>query len=401
MIRRHLSSMTRRVTVMLAAFVALLVFVVVPAAQRRPISQVFKDDWVSQAALGRLTSAEECGRCHRDIHRYWKSSIHAQAADNWRFQDAFDALMTRQGYTAASLCVRCHAPGVIYMGDWRWERQSTWEGVTCDFCHSVREVRLGADRPFILEIGVMKSGPLRGTVSAGHGTRYSSLHGSATLCAPCHQFINSRGLNVLSTYAEWQASDYGTRNVTCQNCHMRVAAGTIVDPKIVKTPGIEVNTHEMPGGHSILELNRALHALISAERKGDQVVVTTRVTNRGAGHAVPTGSPLRSIVMEVEVDSGVGQRQQVSRTFGRTVIDEQGGELLDEASVWLRGARASADTRLAAGERRTEHFAFSAPRSAPVRAIARFFYRYGPEPAGPGHRGVPFLSVNTWLDAER
>ena len=28
----------------------------------------------------RFTSAEECARCHVDIHRYWEASMHAQAA---------------------------------------------------------------------------------------------------------------------------------------------------------------------------------------------------------------------------------------------------------------------------------------------------------------------------------
>lgn len=352
------------------------------------------------AEQGRLTSAEECGRCHRDIHRYWKSSMHAQAADNWRFQDALHAVKKTGEYGVEALCARCHAPAAVYTSDTRWERQSTWEGVTCDFCHSVREVRLSAERPFVLDVGAVKTGPLPNVVSPGHGTRYAAMYASAMLCAPCHQFVNSRGFNVLSTYAEWQASEYGKGEVTCQQCHMRAAAGKIVDPKVAKTPGAEVNLHEMPGGHSVVELNRALHALISAERRDDQVVVTMRIANRGAGHALPTGSPLRSIVMEVEVDSGLGQRQRVSRTFARTVVDEQGGELLDEAGVWLRGARESADTRIRPGERRTEHFSFPMPRHAPVRAVARFFYRYGPEPPAAGRPGLPFLSVNTWLDAE-
>ena len=50
---------------------------------------------VNQPARGGgklLTSAEECGRCHRDIYRYWKASLHAQSADDPRFQTAFAKL---------------------------------------------------------------------------------------------------------------------------------------------------------------------------------------------------------------------------------------------------------------------------------------------------------------------
>lgn len=266
----------------------------------------------------------------------------------------------------------------------------------------------------MLDVGLTKSGPLRDAVSPGHGTRFSRIYTSSTVCAPCHQFVNARGLNVLATFAEWQGSEYSARGVTCQQCHMRATTGKTVDPAIAKTPGGRVNLHEMPGGHSVVELNRALHALISAERHDDQVVVTMRVANRGAGHALPTGSPLRSIVMEVEVE-GAGERQRATRTFGRTVVDEQGVELLEESAVFLRAAREATDTRLAPGERRSEHFSFSVPRTRPVRAVARFFYRYGPFDSAQGRpfdsvqgrsapegRGpaVPFLSINTWLDAE-
>jgi hypothetical protein len=180
---------------------------------------------------------------------------------------------------------------------------------------------------------------------------------------------------------------------------MRSTSGRVVDPRVLRVASPSVNLHEMPGGHSVTELNRALNAQVRSERKGNTVDVTVDVTNRGAGHRLPTGSPLRSIVMVVQVDSGTGRAQTATRTYGRVVVDDTNKELTDEAAVWLRGARIVSDDRLAPNERRTEKFSFAMPANTPVRAVAKFYYRYAPEAPGRAESGQPFLSVSSWLDA--
>ncbi len=347
-----------------------------------------------------LTSAEECGRCHQDIYRYWKASLHAQAADDPRFQAVLAKLKEESPKTEVdAICLRCHAPALLQAQDARWERKVSWEGVTCDFCHSVRGVRADPKAPFVLDVGQVKSGPLRDVQSTAHVARYAETFSSASLCNPCHQFTNDHGLEVLSTFNEWQASSYPSRSVTCQSCHMRSTSGKTVDPKVKRVASSSVNLHEMPGGHSVNELNRALQAVISSERHGNTLDVTVQVTNRGAGHRLPTGSPLRTIVMVVQVDGGVGKPQTATRSYGRVVVDENGQEANDEATVWLRGARVVRDDRLAPNERRVEKFSFQMPVNTPVRSVAKFFYRYSPEAPSRADSGLPFLSVSSWLDA--
>ncbi len=345
-----------------------------------------------------LTSAEECGRCHRDIYRYWKASLHAQAADDPRFQVAFTRLKEDSGRTDIDgLCLRCHAPALLQGQDTKWERKVSWEGVTCDFCHSVRSVTADARAPFVLDVGQVKSGPLRDAQPTVHGARFTEAFASPMLCNPCHQFTNDKGLDVLSTYREWQSSDYPAKSVTCQSCHMRSTSGKVVDPK-VKAVSHSVNLHEMPGGHSVSELNRALNAVISSARRGNTVDVSVQVWNRGAGHKLPTGSPLRTIVMVVQVDSGTGKPQMATRTYGRVVVDESGQDVADEATMWLRGAKVVRDDRLAPNERRVEKFSFQMPADSPVRSVAKFYYRYSPEMPSRAESGQPFLSVSSWLD---
>jgi len=348
-------------------------------------------------ATGEFTSAEECGRCHQDIHRYWKTSMHAQSSDNPRFQQAFQKAKGDTGKDPG--CLTCHAPAAVYMQDASWQKKTSWEGVTCDFCHSVRSIRQGQGLPFVVEPGIVKTGPLKGAKPTAHDAAYSAAYTSSTICAPCHQYTNDKKHDVLSTYAEWQASGYPAKGTTCQTCHMRSATGHVVDPKVARASTSTLNLHEMPGGHSVTELNRALLAQVQAERHGETVDITVTVTNRGAGHKVPTGSPLRAIVMVVEADNAAGSRQTAARTFGRVVVDSAGQELNDEAGVFQRAARTVSDNRLAPGERRTERFSFPMPSSAPVRALARFYYRYAPDAGTRPDPGTPFLSVSAWLNA--
>jgi hypothetical protein len=377
---------TRAAIVALAALVPVILVAQPSRASRTP-------------APVTLTSAEECGRCHVDIARYWKASRHAQAADNPRFQ----ALLVRlkQEGVVDPPCARCHAPAAVYMQDTLWEKKTSWEGVTCDFCHSVRSISADQKRPFVLEVGRMKTGPLRNAHPTVHGASFSEVYTSSTLCAPCHQFVNDKHFEVLTTFSEWQASPYPAKNVTCQSCHMRAATGKVVDPKVARTSATSVNVHEMPGGHSLQELNRALQAQITALRHGDTVEVTVQLLNRGAGHRLPTGSPLRAIVMVVEATGSIGQTQTATKTYARVAVDESGKELTDEGTVWLRGGRVVSDDRIAPGEQRVEKFAFKLPRSTPAHAAARFYYRYAPDASVRGEPGVPFLTINTWLPSER
>ncbi len=349
-----------------------------------------------------LTSAEECGRCHQDIYRYWKVSLHAQAADDPRFQAVFTRLKEEGARgDLDQLCLRCHAPALLQGQDMKWERKVSWEGVTCDFCHSVKSIQANAKTAFVLQVDGVKAGPLRDAQPTVHGARFTDTFSSPMLCNPCHQFTNDKGLDVLSTFNEWQASEYPKRSMTCQNCHMRSTSGKVVDPKVKRVASSSVNLHEMPGGHSVTELNRALNAVISSERHGGTVDVTVQVTNKGAGHRLPTGSPLRSIVMVVQVDGGTGKSQTATRAYGRTVVDENNQEAKDEATVWLKGVRVTRDDRLAPNERRVEKFSFQMPPNTPVRSVAKFYYRYAPEMPSKADSGQPFLSVSSWLDAAK
>lgn len=342
---------------------------------------------------GSFSSAEVCGRCHRDILAAWKTSLHAQAADDTVFQDCLMDARKQFGEAVETRCLGCHAPTVAYSGDREMVTKVSWEGVTCDFCHSISQVELAnRERPYRLQIGSTKFGPLQNALSRGHGVSFSRLHTDPVICAGCHDSRNEHGLMVLSTYSEWQESSFATERGSCLNCHMSPVKARVVDPKVLRLKDAPVNLHQMPGGHSVDQLNKALLARVVAHREGNGLAVQVFLRNRGAGHMIPTGSPLRKLVLTVAVDTGVGARLTAEREYRRVIVDAHGAELTDEAGVWLKGARAAADNRLKPHEERVETFAFAVPPGRQARIQAHLSYRYSPMES-PETQRVSFLTV--------
>ena len=180
-----------------------------------------------------MSSAEVCGQCHRSIVEAWKESAHSKAMESRLFQDALEAAETESGAGVRKTCMGCHAPLAVASGDLQLERKVSWEGVTCDYCHSVREVNFERGVPQAnLTFGLIKSGPLKNAVSGAHSTSYSPVHESSRVCAPCHEYRNAQGFAVLSTFSEWQASRYSKEGKNCQTCHMYQVMGKVADVRM-------------------------------------------------------------------------------------------------------------------------------------------------------------------------
>jgi Cytochrome c554 and c-prime len=342
------------------------------------------------AALEGVNHAEICGRCHRDILSAWKQSAHARAMENPIFQDALErAEEVSQG--ARPICLGCHAPTVKYSGDLALKMKASWEGVTCDFCHSVKSVEVtGHTAALDVRFDGTKTGPLKDAASIAHGTAFSSIHTTSLLCAGCHEYRNAQGFGVLTTYSEWEQSSYGSSGKNCQDCHMAETSADVVDPKIKRMSRSVVNLHAMPGSRSLDMLNKAVSLRMRTRREGDELVAEVDLENRGAGHRIPTGSPLRRIELEVELAVG-GRQLHQKRTFQRRVADAQGKEITREELVFLRASRELADNRLKPGEKHTEVFRFPLARSESGRVYARLWYHYSPQERSAAGQSVKFL----------
>ena len=93
---------------------------------------------------------------------------------------------------------------------------------------------------------------------------------------------------------------------------------------------------------------------------------------------MPTGSPLRQLILEVRADSLAGHHFSEQRIYRRTVEDRSGALLDREDLVFIKGARLVTDTRLAPNETKTETFSFPIPRGTQARVRASLYYYYSP-----------------------
>ncbi len=345
-------------------------------------------------ALDTPASAEECGRCHRAIHDAWRTSAHSQATESRIFQDGIELAEADFGTEARRVCLGCHSPLAAKIGDLRLRRKVSWEGVTCDYCHSMRDVSLDSPNPRPkVEFTLVKTGPLKDAISGAHETAFSSIHTSAVVCAPCHEFVNPVGFNVLTTFSEWKNSRYAREGKACQSCHMHAVAGDVVDPRVKNVPLAKINLHQMPGSHSITQLARTIHAQLSTARDGDRLKVVVNVENVDAGHYVPTGSPMRQLVLEVRADAYDGKQYREKRVYRRAVADQAGKEIEREHIAFLRGAKVLSDTRLAPDEKRKEAFTFPIPAKTSAQVSAKLWYYYSPLARNEAEKWVTFLTI--------
>lgn len=344
-------------------------------------------------------SSERCGGCHRDIHRGWKGSAHARSMENPLFQQALESAAPQIGTAGRRLCLSCHSPIALLTGDEKLQKKISWEGVSCDFCHSVTEVTLGDPmKAYKVQPGTVKRGPIENAASSGHEVEYSPLFTDAILCAGCHEYHPEKGEAVLTTYSEWKESPYAAEGVTCQSCHMSLTRANVVDPKVKRVGATVVNIHEMPGGHSLDQLLTAVRVGLEARRDGDSLRVDVKITNVGAGHAMPTGFPSRQVILDVLV-SAASQQLRAERRYARTLFDESGSPIVRDNEVILRPATSAVDTRLRAREERLERFAFGLPGEANATVTVRLRYVHTPlDPDSPATDQV-FYSERRFVKA--
>lgn len=355
--------------------------------------------WGWSAELSVPSSAEFCGDCHRAIEEGWKQSAHSQAVEGRLFLDALKLAEADYGASARKTCLGCHSPIAVQTGDLALVKKVSWEGITCDYCHSIREVTLAGPNPkATVDYSLVKSGPWKDVNSPAHGTVFSAVHTSSLVCASCHEYRNAQGFPVLTTYSEWSKSPYAGKNQTCQSCHMYRVEGNVVDPRVQRTAEAGINLHQIPGSHSMQQLEKALHADLTATHEGGRLQIVVEVTNRGAGHAVPTGSPMRQLILELHADPYGGAHLSDRRVFRRTVADQTGAIIEREPRAFLKGAQVVSDTRLAPGETRKETFTFQVPQGTRTQVEADFFYYYSPLATTEAQQKLMFLSLRRLVE---
>ncbi|MBI5015371.1 MAG: hypothetical protein HZB55_07750 [Deltaproteobacteria bacterium] len=313
---------------------------------------------------GTFSSASKCGQCHVDIYGMWKDSSHAKALSDPAFQATFRDRQIQSDKRLTNRCLQCHAPTYYYNPKLSLKSGVVTEGVTCDFCHSVQEMDpKSATRPFVVMPGAAKRGPFKDSQSPVHDTRQSPLFEKGDFCGGCHEMANANGLPVITTYSEWKDQYASTAGaLACQGCHMPLGAGVTVSTQFQKTKR-NINLHEFPGGHSRVQLLDALEIkFLGATRTYGKMKVKLGLTNAGAGHSIPTGNPLRKVIVDFSAYSALNRlvhKEQV--VLSKKFADKDGKALSTDLDVLLKAARVVEDNRIPPRATKEIVFEFMAP----------------------------------------
>lgn len=272
-------------------------------------------------------------------------------------------------------CADCHAPGIDGALGGRDLLEATGHaydyGVHCDVCHKVEGVDLDAEPGVAGRLRVLRPsedspsaalgewlpltfGPYADVLNPRMGSVYRDHFRSAELCAGCHELVMAPAVDgaaadadrwpdgrlpIQTTYSEWLAGPYGDA-APCQTCHMPPDAsagnGADLGVYINEEPDLgtgwyrpvgEVKRHTWTGPRTpdgrMLQLAAALFVEAVSDPDSGELVVTVQSKNVGAGHAIPTGEPMRSIVLVVE-----------ARCDGAS-LTATGGDAVPDFGGWL------------------------------------------------------------------
>ena len=340
------------------------IFVVSPAFER-PVSTAEIPEPLE------TLRAEECALCHQEIFDDWSTTIHSQAWTDPYFQVDFVFDGSQQ------ICKNCHIPldrqqEHLVLG---FRDKEKWdpilapnpdfdpvlqhEGVTCAACH-LREGKI--------------LGP-SGSNAAPHPVR--KLESGNEICANCHvvggerwdTFFRFPPCGTVAEIRETAPSPGASGEVAvpdlaalgCVECHMPLVERPVAeggeprptrrhlwrgghDPEMVKS-GLAIELHEEPTD--------------AGKRK-----FALTITNVGAAHYLPTGTPDRHLTVNLRLLDGDGD-----------VLDET-THVLKRTIMWRPFIIDLWDTRLPRNQPRTYDIEFSAAgKSAPaaVEAVVRYF----------------------------
>lgn len=328
-------------------------------------------------------------------------------------------------------CADCHAPGidgVLGGRDLLEARDIAYDaGVHCDVCHKVESVDLEAtdpgvagrlrvlrpaeDRPVAgLEWTPLTFGPYPDVLNPRMGSVQRDHFQDSTICAGCHEHwqpVLVSGvavdtdrwpdglLPVHTTWSELGEGALGETGVACVSCHMPPAPdvgnsadlGNELDPHDAgiaggwpRPPGA-VRRHAWFGPRSGEQrmIDLAAQLQLSLRRDGADLVAELTTRNVGPGHAIPTGEPLRSLLV------------QLRATCEDEPLEPIGGDALPAWAGALDQQEAGADWARWPG-------AAVGDRIRVVGLDGRFHDYIGPGPFGDGRfdpaaRGLPVEEV--------
>jgi len=256
--------------------------------------------------------------------------------------------------TKFGACADCHAPGIdgkLGGRDLLEAKGFAYDfGIHCDVCHRTESIDLTKDAGTAGRLRLLRPSEKSPSVTLGEwypltfgpspdvpnpkmGSVKREHFMGATICAGCHEHEQpvlvpgatliatrwpSGKLPIHTTFGEWKASAMSP-GVPCQGCHMPpnpgvwngsdlqmfASAGAGIAGGWVRPPG-SVRHHSWIGPRQPESGMLELSAAVFIEKKvvSGTLIANITVRNVGPGHAMPTGEPLRSMLMLVDATCG-------------------------------------------------------------------------------------------------
>ena len=234
-------------------------------------------------------------------------------------------------------CTSCHAPLAAF--DTREELVS--EGVNCESCHRIENVAVKDGKHE--RVWDWESNRRFGNICDAkdhyfHKVSCQEVYAEGTYCAQCHALdvpgAGGEKIAFYATYQGWQQEDVG---MECQECHMEGSPGEVA---------VGERMHKSVAGHAFLGAKREVRARsmqLTAAVSPESGKLEVDVVNALAGHPLPAGSPVRSLVLEVRsVPPGGVATTLGAEEFGRRLVAADGSPAFAPHYV----ARVEADTRI-------------------------------------------------------
>ncbi len=287
------------------------------------VSEAFELPMQTQNAPTMFQSlrAEECAECHKAIYDEWSTTIHSQAWTDPYYQVdwVFDG--------SQQICHNCHIPldrqqeykvvGFHDVQKWdpilepnpAFDSILQTQGVTCNACH-LQNGKI---------VGVM------GNTNAPHPVE--KIDDPNQICVRCHVVSGDRWDTIFrfppcGTVAEIQESRGKSlaKEITelgCVNCHMPVVERTVVAGGKTRS----VKSHLWRGGHDPEMVKKGLTITFQKApyAKNDNLSYILALTNTGAAHYFPTGTPDRHLTVHLRVldssKNGLTEKQHTLKRF--------------------------------------------------------------------------------------
>ena len=325
--------------------------------------------------------AKECASCHQEFFDEWSTTIHSQAWTDPYFQVDFRFDGSQQ------ICKNCHIPldrqqeytvlGFRDKDKWDpilkanpdFDPELQHEGVTCAACH-------------------LREGKILGTFGSDEAPHpIQKIESGNEICVKCHVVGGERWDTFFrfppcGTVAEIIATKTTNKEepkppsrgpsgekvvedvaaLDCIGCHMPLVERALVEGGKIRP----VRQHLWRGGHDPEMVKSGLSINLKEETPPSpgKRRFTLSITNVGAAHYLPTGTPDRHLTVQLRVLDG----------GGRVLVEKQ--HTLKRTILWRPFIIELWDTRLPRGQLRTYGIEFSTSekrRPATVEAVVRYF----------------------------